>query len=246
MAITVAELEKLVNILQEYAVTTDKTEAEDILRKNQDLILLAKDVDYSSKTQAENDKSKFKDKSHGLGRMLMFLLNYYGETYLADGFLTVYDDDPRSFGSSHANTYKLELKDPETHDKFGDYSPTAEDKPYDFNSQFIKQITTYPEGNRVDTTITAWDSFQKAYTTPVRTFDFKSAFWKSGHEHSVNYILRIDFKLNLHVINRITKEEKIFEFIPNPEHEEFLKKYSEMLSVMWQLGDYAWNNFIIK
>ena len=34
MVITVAELEKLVNILQEYAVTTDKTEAEDILRKN--------------------------------------------------------------------------------------------------------------------------------------------------------------------------------------------------------------------
>ena len=93
MVITVTELEKLVNILQEYAVTTDKTEAENILRKNQDLILLAKDVDYSSKTQAENDKSKFKDKSHGLGRMLMFLLNYYGETYLADGFLTVYDDD---------------------------------------------------------------------------------------------------------------------------------------------------------
>ena len=176
MVITVAELEKLVNILQEYAVTTDKTEAENILRKNQDLILLAKRVDYSSKTQAENDNSEFKDRSHGLGRMLMFLLNYYGEAYLADGFLTIYDDDPRPFSSSHANTYKLELKDPETHNKFGDYNPTAEDKPYDFDSQFIKQITAYSDGNKVDTTFTAWDSFQKAYTSRrLKTFSILSS-----------------------------------------------------------------------
>ena len=242
MVITVAELEKLVTILQDYVATGDKN----ILIENQDLILLAAAVDYSSKTQAEHDNSEFKDKSHGLGRMLMFLLNYYGEAYLADGFLTIYDDDPRTFSSSHANTYKLKLKDPGTHNKFGDYSPTAEDKPYDFDSRFIKQITAYSDGNKVDTTATAWDSFQKAYTTPIRTFDFKSAFWKSGHEHLVNYILRIDFKLNLHVINRVTKKEKAFEFIPNPEHEEFLKKYGEMLSVMWQLGDYDWTNFIIE
>ena len=242
MVITVAELEKLVTILQDYVVTGDKN----ILIEHQDLILLATAVDYSLKTQAENDNSEFKDKSHGLGRMLMFLLNYYGEAYLADGFLTIYDDDPRTFSSSHANTYKLELKDPETHNKFGEYNPTAEDKPYDFDSQFIKQITAYSDGNKVDTTVTAWDSFQKAYTTPIRTFDFKSAFWKSGHEHLVNYILRIDFKLNLHVINRVTKKEKSFEFVPSPEHEEFLKKYSEMLSVMWQLGEYAWSNFIIE
>ena len=242
MVITVAELEKLVTILQDYVVTGDKN----ILIEHQDLILLATAVDYSSKTQAENDNSEFKDKSHGLGRMLMFLLNYYGEAYLADGFLTIYDDDPRTFSSSHANTYKLKLKDPETHDKFGEYNPTAEDKPYDFDSRFIKQITAYSDGNKVDTTVTAWDSFQKAYTTPIRTFDFQSAFWKSGHEHLVNYILRIDFKLNLHVSNRVTKKEKVFEFVPSPEHEEFLKKYSEMLSVMWQLGDYAWTNFIIE
>ena len=242
MVITVAELEKLVTILQDYVVTGDKN----ILIEHQDLILLATAVDYSSKTQAENDNSEFKDKSHGLGRMLMFLLNYYGEVYLADGFLTIYDDDPRTFSSSHANTYKLKLKDPETHDKFGEYNPTAEDKPYDFDSRFIKQITAYSDGNKVDTTDTAWDSFQKAYTTPIRTFDFKSAFWKSGHEHLVNYVLQIDFKLNLHVINRVTKKEKSFEFVSNPEHEEFLKKYSEMLSVMWQLGDYAWTNFIIE
>ena len=242
MVITVAELEKLVTILQDYVVTGDKN----ILIEHQDLILLATAVDYSSKTQAENDNSEFKDKSHGLGRMLMFLLNYYGEAYLSDGFLTIYDDDPRTFSSSHANTYKLKLKDPGTHNKFGDYSPTAEDKPYDFDSRFIKQITAYSDGNKVDTTVTAWDSFQKTYTTPIRTFDFKSAFWKSGHEHLVNYILRIDFKLNLHVINRVTKKEKVFEFVPSPEHEEFLKKYSEMLSVMWQLGEYAWSNFIIE
>jgi len=241
MVITITELEKLIAVLQEYALTNDK----ELLKKHQDLILLAKDVDYSSKTQAENDNSDFKDNSHGLGRMIMFLLNYYGESYLSDGILTIYGDDPRAFSSSHTNTYRLDLKDPETHNKFGDYSPTAEDKPYDFDSQFIKQITSYPDGNETDTTATAWDSFQKAYTTPVRTFDFKSAFWKSGHEHSVNYILQIDSKLNLHVFNRVTKEEKIIEFVPVAEHEEFLNKYSKMIDIMWQFGEYAWSNFIL-
>ena len=58
--------------------------------------------------------------------------------------------------------------------------------------------------------------------------------------------MQIDFKLNLHVINRVTKKEKAFKFVPNPGSKEFLKKYSEMLSVMWQLGEYAWSNFIIE
>ena len=245
--ITVKELEKLIGILQEYVVTNDR----ELLKQNQDLILLAKDADYGAKTQQEFEKKvEFDEKTHGVGRMLMFLLNYYGEEYLNKGQLTILDDDPKVYSSSHLNTYRLELKDPDTHNNFGDYAPTADDKPYDFNSIFLKQFTKYQDDKIVDTTKTAWDSFQKAYTTPIRTFDFKSAFWKDGHEHEVNYILQIDYKLKLHVINRITKEEKQFDFIPAKGHEGFLQKYGSLLNEMWrgsgQLVEYAWSNFILS
>ena len=243
MTITVKDLEKVINIIQDYALTGDR----EILKQedNKKLLLLAKNVDYSAKTQAEYDNSEFKDLSHGIGRMIMFLLNYYGEKYLDKGILTIQDDDPKPFSSSHTNTYQLVLKDPETHDKFGEYNPTAEDAPYDFNSKFIKQLTYYPDDKVVDTTATAWDSFQKAYTRPVRTFDFKSAFWKHGHEHLVNYILQIDSNSTLHLLNRITKKEKVFTFVPTPEHKEFLVKYVNLIHVMRKFEEYAWSNFII-
>jgi len=243
MNINVKDLEKLVDLIKVYVVSSDKS----ILEKNQDLILAARDADYSAKTQKEFDnQSKFDESSHGIGRMIMFLLNHYGEHYLDGGELTIFVDDPKVFSSAHDNIYRLALKDADTHDNFGDeYNPTAEDKPYDFDSRFIKQTTRYSDDNTVDTTATAWDSFQKAYTTPTRTFDFKSAFWKSGHEHFVNYILQIDSNLNLHVINRITKEEKQFNFIALESHKGYLDKYKSMLNTMYELGDYAWSNFIL-
>ena len=239
--ITIEELEQVIDALQSYAAG-DRT----ALEQNQDLFKLARDVDYSSKTQKEYEtNSDFDPSSHGIGRMIMFLLNYYGEKYLSDGQLTISADDPKIFNTLHTNTYILKLKDPETHEQFGGYNPVAEDKPYDFDSQFIQQITYYPDKTAVDTTATAWDSFQKTYSIPARTFDFKSAFWKKGHEHFVDYILQIDSKSILHVINRSSKQERQFAFSPADGHEQFLAKYNALISIMWQFSDYAWSNFIL-
>ena len=181
-SVTSAELEQMINILYDYYYTNDRK----VLDNNRDLLLKIKNADYGSTTQTEYSTGQsFNETTHGPGRMIIFLLNYYGEKYLENGTLTIYEDDPKVFSNSHTNTYKLILKDPETHDTFGGYTPTADDKPYDFNSLFQSQITVYKENGKQDnTTTTAWESFhgsklierQKGYYTPRRTFDFKSAY----------------------------------------------------------------------
>ena len=218
-----------------YISTRDKKYLEDI----QPEILLAKEIDESIKTKAEyKNNIPFIASSHNPARMAVFLLNYFGEHYLNKGELTIKADDPSDkYTNKHNNTYLLELKDADTHEKLYEGNPTSEDEPYDFNSVFIKQITCYPDKN-VDTTSTSWESFVHAtnlrpgYFIPKRTFDFKSAFWKSGSEHNVNYILKLDFDKQLKLFNRVSKVEKEIEFKPAANTSYFYTKYFELLNVI--------------
>ena len=136
----------------------------------------------------------------------------------------------------------MELKDKETHEKLYSTNPTAEDCPYDFNALFVSQYTVYPN-NTADTTAHAYESFdhfykdsngkkqviKHGYHTPFRSIDFKSAFWKNGHEHTTDYIFTINEQGQSFLINtKINDQEKQFKtfiFEPLPENIKYLKQY---------------------
>jgi hypothetical protein len=190
-----------------------------------------------TKTEYANN-SQFIASSHTPSRMAVFLLNYFGEHYLSQGELTVKFDDPSdNYTNKHDNTYRLILKDSDTHEKLYKGNPTPANEPYDFNSEFIRQITHYPN-KTVDTTATSWESFvhvsnlRPGYFVPKRTFDFKSAFWKSGGEHNVNYILKLDFNGELKLFNRVSKAEKNFEFKAASNASDFYNKYFQLIDII--------------
>lgn len=222
-----------------------------LLLESQELLKLAREIDYSIKTKTEyKTKQSFVEFSHGPGRLAIFLLNYFGECYLHKGLLTIKEDDPTLGRANHTNTYQLELKDLDTHLKLYKGNPTKEDDPYDFNTIFVKQISQFIDTGRIqDTTKNPWDSYQNTYTEPSRTLDFKSAFWNSGSEHEVNYILQLSSSKELICYTGGTKERKNIVFTPSAQAEDYFNKYFTTLSLINYLDQYqglTWNNFILK
>ena len=219
----------------------------------------AKELDFKIKTQTEYEKKEDVDSSHGPGRMTMFLLNSKGELYFNGGTLTIYNDDPKAVPNSHINVYIVELKDTETHTKIYATNPTADDHPYDFNTVFKEQYTVFPD-KTVNTTEHAWESFEHfykdtagnwqtikaGYHTPYRSLDFKSAYWRDGHKHSVDYIPTIDATGQEFLLSGKTKATKEFKFIPLAENVKYKKQYLEWLEKFDKLQYYTWEHFIIN
>ena len=244
-------IEQIVYGIADYLKTSDKK----YLLNIQEEMKLAKEIDGSIMTKSEySNNGQFIAASHSPSRLAVFLLNYFGEHYLDRGELTIKSDDPSDrYTNTHDNTYRLVLKDIDTHERLYKGNPTAEDDPYDFNSEFIRQITHYPN-NTVDTTATSWESFahepkfRPGYFTPKRTFDFKSALWKSGGEHKVNYILKLDFDRKLKLFNRLSKVEKSFKFTAASGVSTFYDKYFQVLDIIKLFNNYqiTWADCIIS
>ena len=212
-------------------------------------IIHSMEIDYAVKTQPENDSKEenaFIEESHGPNRMLVMLANYYGEQYCNGNTIIIYDDDPKPGKANHHNKYIFKLKDPETHKAIYPGNPTKKDKPYDFDLEFIQQVTVYADGNQVDTTDRAYDSFANCYQETVRTLDFKSAFWKDDHKHAVNYIFTIGFNGELKLLDAKTNEEKQFTF-GDLGTKYFLEKYLETLQLIKseKFKHFSWREFIL-
>lgn len=222
-----------------------------LLVETQELLKLAREIDYSIKTKAEyKTKQSFIESSHGPSRLAVFLLNNFGECYLHKGLLTIEEDDPTFGLANHTNTYRLELKDLDTHLKLYKGNPTKEDEPYDFNTVFIKQVTQFTDTGRIlDPTKNPWDSYANAFTEPSRTLDFKSAFWNSGSEHDVNYILQLSASKELLCYTGGTRKRKNIVFSPDIQAKDYFNKYFATLDLVNYLNQYqglTWNNFILK
>lgn len=221
--ITIEELEFALWSIYSYIVTQDSK----FLKNAQYEIKLAKEIDYAIKTYQEYEKGEFIESTHGPGRMTMFYTNALLEVYLDEGTVTVYGDDPINSPIAHNNTYKISLKDKDTHTSIYSTNPTADSEPYDFNATFIKQITVFPD-KTADTTAHAYDSIglNKGYRTPIRKFEAKGFLWKKGHEHIANYIFHGTKDCGIKLLDRISNTEKKFEFTPSsPEKLKYLNKY---------------------
>lgn len=251
--ITNNEIEQALIGIYKYLVNHDI----DALKEVQPQIKKTRDIDFQIKTLAEyneNNGSSIIQNSHGPTRMLILgPLSLLGELYFHNGLLTIYDDDPIKKTYSHINTYRLTLKDLDTHLNVYIGNPTAEDEPYDFNTQFIKQLTQYPD-KVDDTTKTAFDSFfgfykkKNGYSIPFRKLDFKSALWntsKMQNCHNVDYILRITQDKTIYLFNRRTRDQKHFEFKPASGADKYLDKYIRYLNVVDVFKGHSWDEFII-
>ena len=171
-------IEKVLNAMYEYLQTKDKK----FIEPFQEEIKFLKHIDYSITSYTEYDNLDYE--SHAPSRILLFLINYFGEMFFNNAELTIYNDD-RSLTPAypHTNKYKLILKDIDTHNYLTPTNPTPKDEPYDFNTVFIEQYTN----NNPTEYIHAYDGFKKvedkknntfkygAYGIPKRTLDFKSA-----------------------------------------------------------------------
>lgn len=270
--ILMSELEFVFNSLDRYLQTNDIT----FLESAQSIIKKAQAIDFAIKTLPELDYAKetgtdvFLENTHGIGRMLMFLINYYGELYCNSAILTIYNDDPPYSKFLHINTYKLCLRNPSTHDRLFATNARAEDLPYDFDTCFQRQITiaTNIDGSIKETltTATAYDSmpwlasanknadgtinyvFEKPdYRIPRRTLDFKSAFWKSGHKHSVNYIMQLTNDNNFKVFstNIGNSNEKVIAFEPLPENKIYYNLYYFWVNKFSKFENLRWDQFIL-
>lgn len=218
-----------------------------------------RDLDYQIRTYNENEQDRFIRSDHNPGRIFMFFINYCGEKYLEDAKLTIKNDDLSEVAYKHTNTYQLKLKDKETHDALINYNPKPEDKPYDFDSIFKKQISYSALHEEIcrDTTATAYDKF--TYQKPKRTFDFKSAYWKKDHDHGVDYILQLDFDGNLKLftvktvpsltnIDKLDKEYNIKEdyiLEVKPSNNYFLEMYKQALIDLSTFNGITWDDLII-
>ena len=246
--ISQTELAFAIENIYKYLQTRDSK----CLQVAQNEIKKAKEIDFSIKTYQEYRLNEaFIPSSHGVNRMAVMLLNSLGENYLEQGILTIHQDDPKLGFAEHTNTYRLVLKDIDTHINFYTGNPTAEDKPYDFDTNFISQITRYQNGNTADTTKHAWDSFNPGYKNPIRTLDFKSALWKKDHEHFVNYIFQIMDDGSMVVFAPGKRDQlKQIEFKPKPENLHYLDQYLQLLSSIKafdsKIYNLNWDNFILK
>lgn len=238
-------LDKILFRLKEFICTSKKEYLEDI----QEDLKLAREIDYSIKTKAEYAKQQeFIATSHGPKRLAMFLLSYFGEFYLAESLITIDDDDPIPGYASHTNTYRLKLKDPETHTRLYKGNPTKDDEPYDFYTEFVKQISKF-KTNIADTTDSPWDSYQHAYVNPYRKLDFKGAFWQAGNEHYTHYILQLQRSKDLVCYKSGTKITKEIKVTPTPEASGYLNRYFEVLDLIDFFSKYwylTWESFILN
>lgn len=224
----------------------------DHLRAAQTEIKKAKEIDFAIKTYAEFElKEAVVPSSHGVDRMAVILLNSYGEGYFDRGTLRIIADDPKSGYADHTNTYTLVLKDAETHYQIHKGNPTGKDKPYDFDTSFLSQITEYKNGKQEDTTDRAWDSFHPGYHAPSRKLDFKSALWKKNHEHFVDYIIQI-LDTGEVILFQPGKKTQPKQIVFNPvdtEHVECLKQYLNLLKFIRYFDiknyDLSWDKFIL-
>lgn len=238
-------LDRVLRNIRKFEETNDFSYLEPI----QDEIKLASYIDYSIKTPKEYKlKCDFIEDSHGPARMGVFVLSYYGEFYCNQGLLTIKKDDPSHQNNSHTNTYRLVLKDIETHTRLYTGNPTYEDDPYDFNTIFISQITEYPNGP-ANTTTHSWDSFQRCYTEPYRRLDFKSALWQSGGEHSVHYILQLPQFGPLECLKGQSHEHKEIEFKPAANTKDYYINYLATLDLIKFFKSHncdSWDRYLIK
>lgn len=248
--ISILELEQAIIHIYYYLKNNDITYIQD--EKVQAAIRLAKEIDCSIKTYREYDSQvDYIPKEHNVTRMAVMLLNTFGELYCEGGSLTIYEDDLWKGKANHTNTYELKLKEPETHLNIFKGNPSAESKPYDFDTEFKSQLTHYQDGNLTNTTRNAWDSFASCYKTPTRTLDFKSALWKKNHEHYVNYIIQIDRQGTLSVFRPKQRDNpKQIKFESQLENRHYLQKYLNVLACIDYLNqskyDLSWDNFIIN
>ena len=244
-------LDTVLEGIHNYELTKDITHIAPI----QDEIKLARDIDYSIKTKSEYDnKATFDESSHNPARMAVFKLNKHGEFYIENGIVIIKNDDPCPVKNSHTNTYRLTLKDPETHLRLYRGNPTKQDEPYDFNTMFISQITHYPNG-AADSTPHPWESFSNpkkgltcGYRPPARKLDFKSALWKKKGEHDTHYILQLQRNGQLVCMRSDTKEIKDFTFIPAPGVEQHRVEYFKTLDLIDFFNQHNcldWNKYII-
>lgn len=251
--ITNDELEKALNAILEYLTTKNK----EALQAAQREIKLAKEIDYAIKTRESpreetSEKSastnQISNKAHKPARMLILgPLSLYGELYAANGLFTIYKDDPDKSKYSHTNIYKLILRNADTHYNIYPRDATVAEGPWDFDTEFIKQFTVYPN-DTVDTTATAWDSFQRAYTEPKRRFEFKSALWDSTswrNTHWADYIITLSKTGELEVLSQITREKQEFLFEPNSKADYYLTKYLYWLAKFPMFTNHYWDEFIL-
>ena len=226
-----------------------------VLLENQANIKKARDILDTIKTPEELSHNIFIKKDHGVLRGSFFLLHNFGECYLNSGTLTIHTDDPIKRSADHSNTYKLISKNEKATLNLYTGNARSEDNPYDFDTEFVSQITHYyTTASSVDTTKTAFDSFKSKYITPKRKIDLKTAFWKQGHEHDVDYIIKINKDGTLTVFNtKYSSESKNVEFIPaDKKCETFLTRYkglAQTISYFKELEkkgeDLSWEAFIL-
>lgn len=241
--ITVEELEFALWSIYSYIKTQDIRFLENAQRE----IKLAKEIDYSIKTYQEYEENKFIESTHGPGRKAMFFIDSLLEMYLDDGIITIYGDDPVNSTITHNNTYKLSLKDKDTHTSIYNTNPTADSEPYDFNATFIKQITVYTD-KVVDTTAHAYDSIglNKGYRAPIRKFEAKGFLWKKGHEHFANYILHGTKDCGIKLLDRVSNTEKKFEFTPSSSEKlKYLDKYYYWINLFPVFEFLIWDTYIL-
>lgn len=241
--ITIEELEFALWSIYSYIITKDSR----FLKNAQHEIKLAKEIDYFIKTHQEYEKGEFIESTHGPARMYMFYINSLLEIYLDEGTVTVYGDDPINSTITHNNTYKLSLKDKDTHTSIYSTNPTADSEPYDFNATFIKQDTVYSD-KIVDTTAHAYDSIglNRCYRTPIRKFEAKGFLWKKDHEHIANYIFHGTKDCGIKLLDRISNTEKKFEFTPSsPEKLNYLNKYYYWINLFPVFEFLIWDSYIL-
>lgn len=227
------EFEKIVEPLAEFVKTYDQR----VLQNCRPIIQKVYDVTSTIKTKQEYHSGKEDIRCRTLARALFFLLSYFGEMSCDHARVTIFHDDPTmNYSTYHIGTYQLALHQPETHSHLYCGDQSASDSVYDFDSTCIRQLTVYPNSNLpVDTTSTAYDTFEHCYKMPERTFEFKSYRWTHGSEHSVEYILQLDKDGQFHVLcnhatsgSRYTAREAEFDGID----QAFVNKYCQLTKLI--------------
>lgn len=244
------DLKNVIDACYDYLETDNK----DNLIKLQPLIKLAKDIDFSILTKAEQASKTKVIESHGPARMLTFLFNYFGEHYLVGGKIFVKNDDSIFSSLTHNNGYRLEFNEEDTHDKLFSGTPTGNGH-QDFIAEFLYQetvsydkkiiTTNWPYDSLHDNKWHRKDTAGDIPEKPRRTFEFKSYFWKSGNEHNADYVLQLTRDKKLRCIQVKTYIEKQVMFRPAEANVVNLGLYYKYCDYLPKLQGYSWDDFIL-
>ena len=245
--ISYAEIETLLNAVFEKSVFM----REELCTKNRNLFIKAKEIEESINF-TKNTKDIYR--VHGPGRLVGFLLSYYGEHVLNNCTIKIFNDDPTWNGSTkHNNVYRLVFNNGNTHEQlFGGNADYCAGQ-HDFNTKFLKQETRYPNGTLVDTTAHAYDPFMRKsglrYGIPTRRFEFKGPFWNchnAHNTHGAHYIITITPEANIRVFYNQSYESLVesnlvelptgnFRIALTSDAQEWLYKYQKLY--------YNWVNY---